>query len=115
MMRVRFSLCLALVFAGFLPARLAAQVTSLVVAANENDDTVSIIDASTRTVVGTVPVGDLPFGTAMSRDGRRAYVSNINGNTVSVIDLMGPTVETTITGFDGPAAWSSVRTVTPSM
>jgi len=56
-------------------------------------DTVSVIDASTNTVIGSaIPVGSIPLGLAVTPDGRKVYVANFNGNTVSVIDTATTTV-----------------------
>ena len=51
-----------------------------------NDGTVSVIDASTRTVTATVPVGKGPFGVAVDPDTHTVYVTNLNDDTVSVIE-----------------------------
>src|SRR3989441_8071248 len=53
---------------------------------NEKSDDVTVIDAATRTVVGTIRVGKRPRGVAVSPDGRRVYVSNSNSDSLSVID-----------------------------
>jgi len=50
------------------------------------DNTISVIDIATNTVVATIPVGLGPFAVAITPDGTRAYVSNDFDNTVSVID-----------------------------
>jgi len=52
---------------------------------NFPDGTVSVIDAATNTVVATIPVGNEPFGVAVTPDGTQAYVVNLADNTVSVI------------------------------
>jgi YVTN family beta-propeller protein len=52
-----------------------------------------VIDASTNTVIGSaIPVGSIPLGLAVTPDGRKVYVANFNGNTVSVIDTATTTV-----------------------
>jgi len=53
---------------------------------NEKSDDVTVIDAATRKVLKTVPVGKRPRGVTVSPDGRRVYVSNSNSDTMSVID-----------------------------
>src|SRR5947208_13029315 len=53
---------------------------------NEKSDDVTVIDAATRAVVGTIKVGKRPRGVAVSPDGRTVYVSNSNSDSLSVID-----------------------------
>jgi YVTN family beta-propeller protein len=55
-----------------------------------------VIDAATNTVSATIPVGDTPFGVAVTPDGSKVYVANLNRNTVSVIDTATNTVIATI-------------------
>ena len=70
-----------------------AQVRAYVT--NTDCDTVAVIDTVTNTVVATVPVGNGPFGLAITPDGMRAYVANADG-TVSVIDTVTNTVIATV-------------------
>lgn len=82
--------------------------------ANANSDTVSIIDASSNTVVETVstqPKEGLLFGSApndliLSEDEKRLYVSNGTNNSVCVVDLAAPgsSEKSRIIGFI-PTAW----------
>ncbi len=37
--------------------------------------------------VGRIKTGDFPVGMAMTKDGSRLYVTNMNGNDVAVVDL----------------------------
>jgi len=60
--------------------------THTVYVTNNNDDTVSVIDASTRTVTATVPVGKKPGGVAVDPGTHTVYVTNFDDNTVSVIE-----------------------------
>jgi YVTN family beta-propeller protein len=54
---------------------------------NGRDNTVSVIDTSSNTVVATVPeVGMGPYGVAANPAGTRVYVANIGSYDVSVID-----------------------------
>src|SRR5262249_51856504 len=46
--------------------------------------------------VGTIAVGDGPRRVTFSPDGTRAYVTNLNGNTVSVVNTATNTVVATI-------------------
>jgi len=52
----------------------------------EQHDKVAVIDTLTDVVAATIPVGSLPQGVALSRDGSRVFVSNYLSNNVSVID-----------------------------
>jgi YVTN family beta-propeller protein len=63
---------------------------------NFQDNTVSVIDAVTLTVIATVPVGTAPDGAAVTPDGTKVYVTNSGSNTVSVIDAATTTVIATI-------------------
>ena len=47
---------------------------------------VSVIDTATNKVTATVDVGYHPVGVAVSPDGKKVYVSNLDSGTVSVID-----------------------------
>ncbi len=68
----------------------------LLVVANQQGASATILDASTLKTVATVPVGVGPHEAAVSPDGRWAVVTNygnkdVSGNTVSVIDLAAAT------------------------
>jgi YVTN family beta-propeller protein len=75
----------------------------LLVVANQQGASATILDAATLKTVATVPVGTGPHEAAVSPDGRWAVVTNygnreVAGNTLSVIDLAAatPTVVRTI-------------------
>jgi len=62
---------------------------------NQYDGTVSVISGSN--VKAVIPVGDTPaIGLAVSPDGARLYVANVNSNNVSVIDTASDTVVSSI-------------------
>src|SRR3989442_6130763 len=63
-----------------------ADAETRVFVTNEKSDDVTVIDATTRKVVTTIPVGKRPRGVAVSPDGRRVYVTNSNSDSLSVID-----------------------------
>jgi YVTN family beta-propeller protein len=64
---------------------------------NFADNTVSVIDTASNTVVGSpISVGSGPAGVAITPNDLSAYVANFVSNTVSVIDTATNTVITTI-------------------
>ena len=69
---------------------------------NERDNTVSVIDLATNSVIATVDVGLSPDGVAVTPDGKKVYVTNKYSTTVSVIDTSTNNVTATIDGFSGP-------------
>lgn len=54
---------------------------------NNEDNTVSVIQATTYQVIQAIPTGKGPHGFRISRDNRYAYIANMGEDTVSVIDL----------------------------
>ena len=40
-------------------------------------NTLSVIDAASKKVTATIPVGDTPFAVAVSPDGAKVYVANM--------------------------------------
>ncbi len=82
-------LMLALLFLGATPA---AQQSPQLLVLNKEDATLSILDAASGKLLGSVPTGAGPHEVVVSDDGRTAYVSNYGtgpapGNTISVIDI----------------------------
>jgi YVTN family beta-propeller protein len=68
----------------------------MLVVANQEGASATILDAATLKTVATVPVGQGPHEVAISTDGRWAVVTNYGlqgaaGNTLSVIDLAAET------------------------
>lgn len=55
----------------------------------ESTQEVVIVDAYASTVVHRIAVGMAPDGLALSTDGKKVYVNNFMGRTVSVIDISG--------------------------
>ena len=89
--------------AGAALAQTRAYVTNL------NDNTVSVIDTTTASVITTVPVGLGPSAVAVTPNGRFAYVANQLGNTVSVISAASNTVVATV-----PVAFPGSIAITPN-
>lgn len=63
---------------------------------NRTNNSVSIIDTSTNSVVTTLPVGNTPTCVQITPDGTQAYVASVTNNTVSVINRATNTVTATI-------------------
>ena len=56
----------------------------------EITSTLTVIDPRTNRVVERIPTGQVESHmVALSRDGSRAYTSNVHAGTVSAIDLRG--------------------------
>lgn len=68
-------------------------------------DSVSVIDLSNNLLKTTI--SDLsfkePYTITITADGSKAYVTNSNGTTVTIIDIATNTVSGIIDGFDGPS------------
>jgi YVTN family beta-propeller protein len=75
--------------------------------ANGMDNSVSIINPNTKTVIATIPVGKNPVGAWTGSD-NRMYVDNEDGQSISVIDVKTlKVVETVALGFmPGYAAYN---------
>jgi YVTN family beta-propeller protein len=73
---------------------------------------VTVIDVASLTFpfITTIPVGNAPYGIAITPDGNFAYVANGGSNTVSVIDTSSNMVIDTIPNITG-ANWIAI---TPS-
>ncbi len=63
---------------------------------NKDDNTVSIINLTTKSVLDTISVGSAPMDVCITPDGRQAWVTNFNDDTVSVIDVATRAVTVTI-------------------
>jgi YVTN family beta-propeller protein len=57
---------------------------------------VAVTRTKSRTVEGFIATGELPIGATFSPDGRTAYVTNLFGQSVSVIDVASGSVRATI-------------------
>ncbi|GJM10339.1 MAG: hypothetical protein DHS20C11_26150 [Lysobacteraceae bacterium] len=63
------------------------------------DETVTVIDATTNTVVGSpisLPMGAFPFTVVVSSDSSKVYVGNLSSGTVSVINTATLMIDATI-------------------
>ncbi|MGS2778321.1 YncE family protein [Robertmurraya sp. GLU-23] len=69
---------------------------------NNEDNTVSVIDLSTYTVINTISTGEGPHGFRTSKDNQYAYVANMGEDTVSVINIETMKEEKRITVGETP-------------
>lgn len=76
--------------------------TLLLYVANTGSDDVTVIEASTNSVVTTVPVGSGPRLIDVTPDGTRAYVTLIVADSLAVVNLTDNTLSTTVKVGDGP-------------
>ena len=74
--------------------------------ANENSNSVSVINASTNDVIASIPVGTAPTALAITPDNAFVYVVNTGSTgvpgTVSVISTSSNTIVQTVTHLSGP-------------
>lgn len=73
-------------------------------------DSVSVLDLSNNTLLTTIyeqpltaTVFNQPYTVTINAAGTKAYVSNSNSTTITVIDTASNTITSTINGFDGPS------------
>lgn len=64
--------------------------------ADSPSTTLSILDAASMREVAQVETGQGAHGVAVEPEGRYAYVTNLYGNTLTVVDLAEPTVVATV-------------------
>ena len=64
--------------------------------ASAGKSNVSVIDTASSAVTATIPVGNVPTGVAVTPDGLKVYVANVNSDSVSVIDTAKNKVTATI-------------------
>jgi len=80
--------------------------------ANGGGDTVSVINATTNSVIAKVVVGKLPQGLAVTPDNAFVYVAVGSTRTVAVIDTATGAVSATVTGLNGVLSPTQVA-ITP--
>ncbi|MGE0206904.1 MAG: YncE family protein [Candidatus Babeliales bacterium] len=68
-------------------------------------DTVSVIDLSNNTVIKTIHDASFnePYTVTINKDGTKAYITNSNSTTITIIDIKTNSVSGIIYGFDGPS------------
>ncbi len=75
--------------------------TNKIYTANQDSNTVSVIDGTTNTLITTIPVGANPNGIDFDPNTNKIYVANQGSDTVTVIDGSTDTVVNTIIGVGG--------------
>ena len=88
---------------------------TLAYVANALDNTVSVINTATNTVVATIPVGLAPAGVAATPNGAFVYVVNNDAGTVSVISVATNAVVATVPVGWRRRTWRSLRTASTRM
>jgi len=63
---------------------------------------VAVIDGEQLALITLIPVGQRPWGIALTADGQKLYTANGISNDVSVIDTATNKVTGTIKAGDGP-------------
>ena len=78
--------------------------------ANGDDDNVSVIDVTSKSVISVIPVGDNPVGAWTGKD-NKMYVDNEDGQSISVIDVStNKVIQTIPLGFmPGMVAHNQVK------
>lgn len=71
-------------------------------------DSVTVINANTNLPVTTIydPSFSQPYTVTINASGTKAYVSNSDGTTITVINVATNTVVGVINGFDGPSGFA---------
>lgn len=69
------------------------------------EDTVSVLNLKKNSLIHTIASNTFnePYTVTINARGTKAYVTNSNSTTISIIDIATLTVEGVIDGFDGPS------------
>lgn len=106
--------CLLLVFFCLSIAAKRVHSQTLAYVTHVGDDSISVINTDSNTVITSIVVGTNPSGIAITPDGTRLYVTNQVDHTVSVIDTATHTVIATITvGSDPTGGFPQDIAITP--
>jgi YVTN family beta-propeller protein len=90
---------------GFYPVGTAVNPqTNRIYVANAGNDSASVLDGASNTLIATVLVGRLPCAAGLNPMTNRVYISNVNSNDVSVIDGGTNAVIATVPVGRGPCA-----------
>jgi YVTN family beta-propeller protein len=74
------------------------------IAHNSNENSLTVIDGATNSIITQIAVGNGPTGIAVNELNNHIYVANYLDNTLSIIDGITNTVIQTLTVGDGPHA-----------
>ena len=105
----------ATITVGDTPAGIAVTPNNLFAyVANNNDDaipngnTVSVLNLTHNTLEQTISDSSFnqPYTVTINASGTKAYVTNSNSTTVTIIDIAANTVSGTIGGFEGPSGFA---------
>lgn len=86
----KITIIIVLVVIGLIGKTQTAYIT------NQTENTVSVINVTTNTVIDTISVGANPCGVEVSPDGKNVYVINNDDNTVNVINTFYNSITATI-------------------
>jgi len=78
-----------------------SKVANLAYIPNYSSNSVSVINTITNKTVNTIPVGPNPGLVAISPDGKKVYVGDVGGTSLSIIDVKISQVKS-LTIFDNP-------------
>lgn len=97
-------LALLLLLGGTVPAAPPSDGSPLLLVANKNGNSLSLVNASSWQVEDSVATGRGPHEVAAAPDRRRAYVANYEAGTITVVDVDARRVTTTwpLDGYERP-------------
>jgi len=75
---------------------------NLLLAANPDSNSISLVDTVSRELIAEIPVGVTPRSLALSEDESQVFVSNQGSDDISVVDLVSRTVIASIPVGDHP-------------
>jgi YVTN family beta-propeller protein len=65
---------------------------STLLVVNPDSNSLSLVDTNRQNVLAEIPVGRDPRTVAVDEAGQRAYTANRGSNSVSVVDLVAPSI-----------------------
>jgi YVTN family beta-propeller protein len=73
----------------------AATLNQYIFVTNSQSNNVTIIDTASNTLIGTLNVGNWPYGIAVDPSSNKVYVGNHTDRTISILECEPTSVETT--------------------